>query len=68
MCDTKSDKERKNCLTGKPNKYQKRKRWKVRKHVSVTFSSNYGLIWCYSNRGHEVSMCNFKEIDSGCKT
>ena len=30
----------------------------------LTFSVQIkGMIWCYSNRGDEASMCHFKEID-----
>ena len=33
--------------------------------VFVMFNANYGLGWFLSNRGDEVSMCHFKEIDLG---
>ena len=35
--------------------------------VFVIFTLNYGLICCFSNRGDEVSMCQFKEIDFGLR-
>ena len=35
---------------------------KVQKHVFLLFSSNYGLVKCFSNRGEQISMDHCKEI------
>ena len=37
------------------------------KHAFVIFSANQGPGWSLSNRGDEVRMCRFKEIDFGLR-